>query len=79
MLEPIKFFCNSALPAVYDDSLSYYEVLTKLAAKLNDTIAALNTLSTRIHTVEDNIAQLNQTDVQELADISKLKTSITEN
>ena len=45
MLEPIRFFCNCALPAVYDSSLSYYEVLTKLAAKLNDTIAALNTLN----------------------------------
>lgn len=48
MLEPIKFFCNCALPAVYDDSLSYYEVLTKLAYKLNDTITALNTLTVSV-------------------------------
>ena len=48
MLEPIKFFCNFALPAVYDDSLSYYEALTKIAAKLNDTINALNTLTTSV-------------------------------
>lgn len=48
MLDPIKFFCNCALPAVYDDSLSYYEVLTKLAYKLNDTITALNTLTVSV-------------------------------
>lgn len=48
MLEPIKFFCNSALPAVYDDSLSYYEALTKIAAKLNDTINSLNTLTASV-------------------------------
>lgn len=27
---PFKFWCQKALPLVYDDSLSYYEVLCKL-------------------------------------------------
>lgn len=35
-----KFYCQKVLPAVYDDSLSYYEVLCKLTAKLNELIAA---------------------------------------
>lgn len=35
-----KFYCQKVLPAVYDDSLSYYEVLCKLGAKLNELISA---------------------------------------
>lgn len=35
-----KFYCQKVLPAVYDDSLSYYEVLCKLTAKLNELISA---------------------------------------
>lgn len=35
-----KFYCQKVLPAVYDDSLSYYEVLCKLTAKLNELITA---------------------------------------
>lgn len=31
------------LPAVYDDSMSYYEVLTAVTHKLNEVIAAQNT------------------------------------
>lgn len=49
MLEPIKFFCNFALPAVYDESLSYYEVITKLAAKINDVISDLNAFETVVY------------------------------
>lgn len=35
-----KFYCQKVLPAVYDDSLSYYEVLCKLGAKINELINA---------------------------------------
>lgn len=35
-----KFYCQKVLPAVYDDSLSYYEVLCKLGAKINEIINA---------------------------------------
>ena len=33
----LKFWCQKALPLVYDDSLSYYEVLCKVVAYLNST------------------------------------------
>lgn len=39
--EPIpsfKFWCQHVLPQVYDDSLSYYEVLCKMAGYLNTVI-----------------------------------------
>lgn len=32
---PFKFWCQKALPLVYDDSLSYYEVLCKLTKYVN--------------------------------------------
>lgn len=58
MLEPIKFFCNFALPAVYDDSLSYYEVLTKLTAKLNEAISSLNSANAQIEVLTPKVTQL---------------------
>lgn len=41
-LKDLRFWCQKVLPLVYDDSLSYYEVLGKLTAKLNEVIAAFN-------------------------------------
>lgn len=35
---PFNFWCQKVLPAVYDDSLSYYEVLTKTVDYLNKVI-----------------------------------------
>lgn len=34
--KPFKFWCQKVLPAIYDDSLSYYELLCKVVAYLND-------------------------------------------
>lgn len=35
-----RFWCQKVLPAVYDDSLSYYELLAKVIDKLNEVIEA---------------------------------------
>lgn len=35
-------FCYKILPLVYDDSLSYYEVLCKVTAKLNELVEYFN-------------------------------------
>lgn len=35
-----RFWCQKVLPAVYDDSLSYYELLAKVIEKLNEVIDA---------------------------------------
>ncbi|MBO7731206.1 MAG: hypothetical protein J6S67_01585 [Methanobrevibacter sp.] len=43
-LNTIKFYCQKVLPLVYDDSLSYYEVLCKVVKYLNDTIEYVNNL-----------------------------------
>ena len=44
MIDNIKYWCNKILPLVYDDSLSYYEVLCKTSAKLNEVITSTNGL-----------------------------------
>ena len=38
----VKFWSQKVLPLVYDEALSYYEVLAKLRAKLNEVIEQLN-------------------------------------
>ncbi len=38
MLNKFKFWCQRVLPLTFDDSLSYYEVLCKLTAKVNEVI-----------------------------------------
>ncbi len=37
-----RFWCQKVLPAVYDDSLSYYELLAKVIEKLNEVIEKYN-------------------------------------
>lgn len=41
-IENFKFWCQKVLPLVYDDSLSYYELLCKVVSYLNNTIGAVN-------------------------------------
>lgn len=43
IIEKIKYYCHKILPLTYDDSLSYYEVLCKLTAKMNELIEYINT------------------------------------
>lgn len=44
-IKQLRFWCQKILPLVYDDSLSYYEVLCKVSAKLNEVITGTNNLS----------------------------------
>lgn len=46
-----RFWCQKVLPLVYDDSLSYYELLNKIVVYLNNVI-------TDVATVEDNVGLL---------------------
>lgn len=48
-----QFYCQKVLPLVYDESLSYYEVLNKLTYKVNEVVEQLNI-------VEDNVVALNE-------------------
>lgn len=44
-LKPFRFWCHKVLPLVYDDSLSYYELLCKVVDYLNKTMENVNKLS----------------------------------
>lgn len=43
-LHPFRFWCQKVLPLVYDDSLSYYELLYKVVDHLNKTMEDVGTL-----------------------------------
>lgn len=47
-LRPFRFWCQKVLPTVYDDSLSYYELLTKVVNYLNENIDNVNTLNENV-------------------------------
>lgn len=61
-LQPFRFWCQKVLPAVYDDTLSYYELLCKVVDYLNKTMEDVdhmsddfNNLITDFTTFENNI------------------------
>lgn len=52
-LSPFRFWCQKVLPLVYDDSLSYYELLNKVVNYLNMAMEDVTTLEgdvTNLHT-----------------------------
>lgn len=52
-LRPFRYWCQKVLPLVYDDSLSYYELLCKVVDYLNKTMEDVETLHvdvTNLHT-----------------------------
>lgn len=56
---PFRFWCQKVLPLVYDDSLSYYELLAKVVEYLNNTMSDVITLEDFVTNYFDNL------DVQE--------------
>lgn len=44
-IKDIRFWVQTVLPLVYDDSLSYYELLNKVVAKLNEVVDSQNNLN----------------------------------
>ena len=52
---PFRFWCQKVLPLVYDDSLSYYELLCKVVYKLNELVENQNNLSDEIKQVAQDL------------------------
>lgn len=70
-LRVFRFWCQKVLPLVYDDSLSYYEVLCKVIDYLNNMINNVNEIS-------DDVVQL-QTEMQQVQEwIKNYDTSFAE-
>lgn len=53
-----RFWCQKILPLVYDDSLSYYELLCKVVKKLDEVIDGLKILDDDFDTVYNGYIQL---------------------
>ena len=53
-----KFWCQKVLPLVYDDSLSYYELLCKVVNYLNDVIKNVDGLKTDIDNIVNSFNEL---------------------
>ena len=59
-LERLQYWCQLVLPAVYDDSLSYYELLAKVVDKLNSVIDNANVMSDAIKDNAEAIKELQE-------------------
>lgn len=73
-ISPFIFWCQKVMPAVLDDSLSFYEVLCKLTAKLNAAIETINGHSELITTMQseiDALQTLTAQHTQQIADLTK--------
>lgn len=57
-LRPFRFWCQKVLPLVYDDSLSYYEVLCKLVDYLNKTMEDVGILHDDVDALHTAYQQL---------------------
>lgn len=63
-IRKFRFWCQKVLPLVYDDSLSYYEVLCKIVQYLNKVIEDVNSIPEYIDAVIDE--KLSDEHLQEL-------------
>ncbi len=72
MYKNFRYWCYKVLPLVYDDSLSYYEVLCKVIEYLNNMIADNKIIADDIEELKNDIASIEE-------EIEKLKTSEIEN
>lgn len=59
-IRPFKYWCQKVLPLVYDDSLSYYELLCKVMNALNISINNINILEENINTLDSELLDLKE-------------------
>lgn len=57
-LGAFKFWCQKVLPAVYDDSLSYYELLCKVVKYLNEVIENSNVMGNDLRNLHNAYVSL---------------------
>lgn len=69
-LQRLQFWCQKVIPLVYDDSLSYYELLCKVVKYINDMIINQNSMN--------ELLQLYGKDIKELKeDVNFLDSELT--
>ena len=57
-MSDFKFWCQRVLPAVYDSSLSYYELLCKVVEYLNKTMQNVNSINENGQSMQAEIEEL---------------------
>lgn len=62
---PLLVYCNKILPMVYDESLSYYENICRLAQILLKTIEEVNRISGELDNLEENIVEITENVINE--------------
>jgi len=69
----LKYWCYKVLPLVYDDSLSYYELLCKVVSKLNELIEKYSSFDDVVAEIQSAIDELQkQIDAFDTTYIEKL-------
>ena len=56
-MNKFRFWCQKVLPLVYDDSLSYYELLCKVVKYINDIIENMEEIRKEL---EELVEQFNE-------------------
>lgn len=78
-IRKFRFWCQKVLPLVYDDSLSYYEILCKVVQYLNKVIEDVNSIPDYIDGVIDE--RLSDEHLQELIEtfVRQIEDAISSN
>lgn len=58
MTNRLRFWCQKVLPLVYDESLSYYELLCKVVKYINDLIESDNELAHEYDELREVVGQI---------------------
>lgn len=59
-LKTFRFWCNKVLPLVYDDSLSYYEVLCKVVDYINKLIGQDKIFGNELINLQNDLNEVNR-------------------
>lgn len=68
--------CQKVLPLVYDDSLSYYEVLCKTQQKLNELIKINNAIRDEVHKEYVDILESAKTVTEAVASVTSMRDEV---
>lgn len=57
-MEVFRYWCYKVLPLVYDDSLSYYEILCRVVKYINDLIAQDKIIGNDLTDIKNDITKI---------------------
>lgn len=75
-INKINICCQKVLPLVYDESLSYYEVLCKVIQKLNELIKINNNIRDEIHKQYVEILEALKTVTEAVASVTAMRDEV---